>query len=134
MHLTIRTPDGTLLTAENTTRLALTLENGSYEVLPLHATMVASISYSPIRVATTEGEHDFVGRRGVLLVDNKENSATLLLSSCTPTKELSLSSAKEYLAFIEEQLSKGESLSDFHMEFLQEEQYAIVQQVKEGKG
>jgi len=124
MLCTIRTPDG-LIYQGDVNKVSLQTELGMMEVEPRHATLLGAVDFSHIVAHTPEGKEVFLGRNGSVYVDNASNHVRLLLTYAEKESSISVTTAKEYLAHIEEQMAKGENLSDFHLQFLEEEQMSL---------
>ena len=129
MTLQIRTPSG-LVFQEDVIKITLQTELGMMEIEPKHANLLGTIKYSHIVAHTSRSESQtFIGREGMLYVDNATNTASLVMTECTKESDISLVSAKEYLALLEDQLKKKNDLSKFHVDFLEEERIALVKMV-----
>lgn len=132
-HLTIRTPDEEIIN-DNVESLTLTTEEcGIMEVLPHHASLTGMVFFSPLIVKMGDREEDFIAKRGVLLVSNEDNSATLLCLSCQKKKEITTQTIKEYLEFIEQKLKQGSNLNQFQLTHLKEEKVIMQLTLKEIK-
>jgi F0F1-type ATP synthase epsilon subunit len=127
--LTVRTPENEVFVGEATS-IRLRAENGQMQVFANHASITASILFSKIIIDTENGEEAFVARRGMFAFDNKTNSATLLAFYCEHEKELDAKTAEDYLKFIEEQLAKGEDMSQFQLVYLEDERLAVQKQLQ----
>lgn len=125
----LKTPEKTLFEGEITDVL-VRCEGGFIQVMAHHADLTAAIAYSPVRINTEGGLDEFVVRRGVLSFDNQANKASLLVLHGEHKSDLNLVSAKDYLTFVEEQIAKGNSLSDFHLRYLENEKLAIEMQLE----
>lgn len=130
-HLTIRTPNETLYTGK-VQSLTFNSENGSMQVLPHHASLTTTLLFSPVGVVEEKGsEENFLARNGLFLFNNRKNSGLLLALYGEKQSEVSHQTVKEYLKFLEEQLTKGENLSEFQILYLKGEKLAVEQQMKE---
>lgn len=126
--LSIRTPEGNVFEGEATS-IRLRAENGQMQVFSNHASLLSTIVFSRIVVDTPQGEEVYLGRRGIFSFDNANNSATLLTLYCEAEGKVDLTNAEDYLKFIEEQMAKGEKLSEFQLTYLEGEKLAITQQI-----
>jgi F0F1-type ATP synthase epsilon subunit len=130
-HLTIRTPNETLYTG-TVKSLTFNSENGSMQVLANHASLTTTLLFSPVTVVEEKGsEENFLARNGLFLFNNRKNSGLLLALYGEKRSEVSHQTVKEYLKFLEEQLAKGENLSEFQILYLKGEKLAVEQQMKE---
>lgn len=128
-HLTIRTPEKDVF-AGDLKSLTLTSDMGMMQVLPHHASITNTLTFSPLRLVTSEGEESYIARNGMFLFNNRTNSGLLLALSCTPTTEIDRQGALEYLAFLKQQLESGSDLSEFQVKYLEGEKFAVEKQVK----
>lgn len=128
--ISIRTPNEEVF-AGDATGLKISTEGGDMEAFADHASVTASLLFSPIVVSTSDKEEEFIARNGLFLFDNASNSATILALSCEKKSEVSHQTVKDYLAFIEKQLEEGKDLSDFQILYLKGEKLAVQQQMDE---
>lgn len=128
-HLTIRTPEKDVFDGDLKS-LTLTSDMGMMQVLPHHASITNTLTFSPLRLVTSEGEESYIARNGMFLFNNRTNSGLLLVLSCTPTTEIDRQGALEYLAFLKQQLESGSDLSEFQVKYLEGEKFAVEKQVK----
>ncbi|MBD3270892.1 hypothetical protein GF376_05190 [Candidatus Peregrinibacteria bacterium] len=129
--LTIRTPDEEIYNGKIKSLKILT-EGGWIQVFSNHSTLTGTLSYSPISfIDQNNQEERYVGKRGTLLVSNSMNAVTIILLSCELSSKLSPTNALEYLQFIESELDKKQDLSNFHLEFLEEEKFVIKKEIEE---
>lgn len=127
-NLTIRTPEGDVFQGDATS-IRLRAENGQMQIFANHASLLATLLFSRIIVDTVEGEQVYLARRGIINFNNKENSATLLVMYCQEESEVDLTTAEEYLKFIDEQIKQGKDLSKFQLTYLEDEKLAIETQI-----
>lgn len=128
--LTIRTPNEDIFSGEINS-VTYTAEDGDMQVFENHASLTATIAFSPIVVEVEDREENFLGRNGLFLFDNETNSALMLLNYCERKSEVTYQSAKEYVDFITKQLEEGKDLSEFQMTYLNNEKIAVEQQMEE---
>lgn len=130
LTLTIRTPDAEIYSGK-VQFVRLLTEQGVIKIFPRHASLTGAIDFTPIVFVDTENnEEDFVARRGIVMVSNKNNTVEVMTFDCERKAELSPTTAKDYLKFVEEELRKGTDLSDFKIRFYEEEKYVIEKQIK----
>ena len=122
--LTIRTPESDIFDGE-ATAISVNTEGGDMDIFADHASITATITFSPISVKNGNKEDVYMARNGVLLFNNETNSAVILALYCEHKSEVSQQSAKEYLQFIEKQLAEGKGLSDFQILYLKGEKFAV---------
>lgn len=127
-ELSIRTPNQDIFSGE-VQGLKISTEGGDMEVFANHASVTASLLFTPV-VVTTDKEEEFIARNGLFLFDNASNKATILALNCEKKSEVSHQTVKEYLQFIETQLAEGKDLSDFQILYLKGEQLAVEQQME----
>ncbi len=127
--LAIRTPEGEFF-AGDVTSIRINTEGGQVKMLAKHATIAATVVFSPVWVEADDSTEEFFVRRGVIFFDNIRNEATLLVNYCTRKAEMSRQTVEEYLKFIEERLTSGEKLSGFEIGFLEGEKLAVKMQLK----
>jgi len=130
LKLTIRTPEKKVFEGK-AQFIKLFTEQGLIKIFPRHAALTGVIDFSPMVFMDHEGnEENFVAKRGTLMVSNKDNSVDVMVFDCERKSELSPTTAKDYLKFIEEEMKKGTDMSDFKIKFYQEEKYVIEKQIK----
>lgn len=129
-NLTIRTPMEEVYNGEADS-ISLAGEGGEVQVFANHASLTATLSFTPAVITNGNTEEHYLVRNGVFLFDNMENSAVLLALSCEQKSEINKQTVKEYAAFIEKQLKEGKDLSDLQLLYLKGEQVAVEQQLEE---
>jgi len=128
-QLTIRTPENKLFKGE-VSGVSFTSEGGDMEVFAHHSSVTAALAFSPLVLNVNEKKEVFMLRNGLFLFDNKANEATFLALYAEKRSEVSQKTVKEYVAFLEEQLKKGEDMSEFQILYLRGEKLAVEQQIK----
>lgn len=128
-HLSIRTPNEDIFSGE-AYGLHISSEGGDMEVFANHASVTASLLFSPV-VVKSDKDEEFIARNGLFLFDNQANKATILALNCEKKSEVSHQTVKEYLEFVEKQLAEGKELSDFQILYLKGEKLAVEQQMEE---
>lgn len=129
----IRTPNADLFNGE-VSRVVVNTEGGDVECMANHASLTASVLFSPVEVEKTDGVKEvFMVRSGMFLFDNEANSATLLALHGEAQAEVSEQTVKEYLATIQKQLDEGKDLSEFQVLYLEGEKLAVEQQLATGE-
>ena len=128
-HVHITTPHG-IAYAQESTKVTLKSELGALTLLSHHADLIGSIDYTLLRITSLNNEEEeFVARRGTFSMDNRTNTLTILTTECAPRKTLSLVTAQEYLALINEKLAHGEDLGTFALEFMKGEKFVLEKQI-----
>jgi len=123
--LTIRTPEEQIY-AKEAYSVYMTTEGGDIQIFENHASITASILFSPIVVAVTENEEEvFLARNGMFLFDNDKNEAVMLVSFCEKKSETSYKTIEEYSKFIKKQLEEGKDLSDLQIKYLKNELVSV---------
>lgn len=129
--LTIRTPEK-LAFKGKVKYITLQSEGGLLKILPKHASLTGSITYSPLVFQDeNDNEESLVVKNGIVIVSNEKNQVTLMVMDSLKKTELSPTTAKEYLEYIKEQLAAGKDLSDFKIKFYEDEKYVLEKQLKE---
>lgn len=129
--LIVRTPEQTIFDGM-VTKIHLATEGGEMEAFAHHASVTATISFSPIEIITKDqDEEKYMVRNGMFLFDNETNTAILLALHCEHQSEVSYQTVKEYAEFIDRELKNGSDLSDFQILYLKGEKLAVEQQIKE---
>jgi len=127
-HLTIKTPAETIL-EEEAVSLVVDTESGKMMVLPQHTALVASIVFSNIIIKKDEKIQEFCVRNGFLIIDNALNTVQLLVLNCEKTQTIKYTTVESYLEFLKTELKKDE-LNSYQLEFLENEHFAVVKQLK----
>jgi len=130
--LTIRTPYEDVFSGDAES-IYLTTEDGDMQVFEHHASITASLSFSPVVVEIPNKDEHYLVRNGLFLFDNEKNEAILLTLYCELKSEVSYQTVEEYSKFIEKQLEEGKDLSDFQILFLKDEKVAVEEQLNEIK-
>lgn len=128
----LRTPNADLFETEGVVSLTFASEGlGTMQVLPGHESITATLTFTPLLVVKEDGSEDtFLVRNGLFLFDHATDSATMLALHAEAKKEMNMQTVKEYMAFIEDQLAQGKSLSDFQVTYLKGEKIAVEEQIK----
>lgn len=129
-HLTIKTPYEDVFAGE-VDSISLTAEDGDMQVFENHASVTATLAFSPLVVAEEGKEEHFLARSGIFLFDNETNSAKILASYCEKKSEVNYQTIKEYADFISKMLAEGHELSEFQLLYLKGEKVAVEQQMEE---
>lgn len=129
-HLIIRTPEKDIYDG-SVSSFSFQSEEGWLQILPGHASFMASMQFSPLRFESeSESKAEtFLARSGMFHFDHKKNSAVLLCLFCEAKSEISYKTTEEYLSFLKTELEKGD-LSDFQVLFLKGEKLAVEKQIK----
>ena len=129
LKLTIRTPEKEVYSGDIKSAKLIT-EQGIIKIFTQHASLTGAIDFSPLVFEEENGnEENYVIRRGIVMVSNANNTIDIMVFNCDRKSELSPTSAKEYLEFIQSELDKGTDLSDFQIKFYEEEKYVIEKQI-----
>ena len=129
-QLVIKTPDREVFSGA-AVAVTLTSELGEMQIFPRHADLMTTIGYTKVIVETSDGQSEFVGRRGMFVFHNFDNRGELLLLDCQLRRELSRVSAEEYLQYVMAQLDKGADLTKSQIKFMQEEQYMLERLIQD---
>ncbi len=129
-NLIIRTPDVDIYSGAVHSLRFESEGRGTMQVLAHHATITTTLKFSPVRVEMENGKQNYIARNGLFMFNNDTNSALLLVLHCEEREKIDHKTAEEYLAFINERLAKGQSLSEFQVVYLQGEKVAVEQQLQ----
>lgn len=129
-ELSIRTPYEDIFKGE-VESLSFAAEDGEMQIFENHASVTASVSFTHIILDLSGKEDTYLGRNGIFLFDNENNTATLLLGYCAKQSEVSVQTAKEYVEFLTKKIEQGEDLSEFQLVYLNNEKIALEQQIEE---
>jgi|CXWL01.1.fsa_nt_gi F0F1-type ATP synthase epsilon subunit len=128
-HLSVRTPESEILSQE-VVSIKIGTDKGPMVVLPHHASLSGSVSFSRFFVREANAEREYLVRNGIIFVSLETNTTSILCYSCQEVKDIEYKTASEYLTFIEEKLKAGADLNDYQLKFLANEKIAMVQQMK----
>ncbi|MEI7512211.1 MAG: F0F1 ATP synthase subunit epsilon [Candidatus Uhrbacteria bacterium] len=109
--------------------VTLSSDVGEMQILPGHASMLGTITYSPVRVKHDKTTLDFVLRQGFVFVDQEANTVNVLGLSCEKTDEVNEITAKEYLQFVLSKLGKPEELNAFQLKHLEGQKMSLEKQL-----
>lgn len=127
--LNIRTPEKEVFKGE-VSKVKFSDETGELTILPNHASMTATIDFSSLVFTLADGtEEDFMIKRGIAMVYNRQNRVDIDVLECQKTGEMSPVTAEEYLSFLMEKLANRSDLSKFQIDFLEEEKLVIEKQI-----
>lgn len=129
MDVLIRTPEGEYFTQERVRCLDVTTETGALQILPGHADLHASITFSPVRIETEDRTETFIVQQGFLLVKQETNEAHILAYRVEKRSEISKETASEYMQRLLEALQNKESLSEYELSFLDNERLATEERI-----
>jgi F0F1-type ATP synthase epsilon subunit len=110
--------------------LTLSSDTGELQILPGHASLLGTITYTPVRVKSGTTTMDFVLRQGFVFVDQIKNSVQVLGLSCEKTDEVNEITAKEYLQFVMSKLDKPEELNAYQLKHLEGQKLALEKQLQ----
>lgn len=126
----LRTPDAELVNMD-VDSVRLTTEVGEMMLLPHHASLSATVTYSPVIISSGTHEEEYLAYRGVLSFYNAKNEALLLVQRADLKGMVDYDGLKTYLKLVQDYLESGKDLSEIHMRFLEGEKVALVQQLDE---
>jgi F0F1-type ATP synthase epsilon subunit len=130
LFLTIRTPLET--TFENDIKeLKIDTDAGRMVILPGHAPLTSTVTFSKIVVVTDGGSTEYFVKRGTLSVSLASQTIDLMCMTCEEVKEVSLQTIDEYIDLIQEKLANKESLTEYQIQYLQDEKIAFEKQKQE---
>ncbi|HVM91117.1 MAG TPA: F0F1 ATP synthase subunit epsilon [Verrucomicrobiae bacterium] len=105
-------------------------DTGELQILPEHASLLGTITYSPLRVKSGNTTTEFVLRQGFVFVDREKNSVHVLGMSCEKTEEMNEITAKEYYEFVMSMLDKPEQLNAYQLKHLEGQKLSLERQLK----
>jgi F0F1-type ATP synthase epsilon subunit len=108
--------------------VTLSSDTGEMQILPGHASMLGTITYTPVRVNNGSHQEDFVLRQGFVFVDQENKSVQVLGLSCEKTDEINEVTAKEYYDFIISKLDKPEELNAYQLKHLEGQKMSLEKQ------
>lgn len=109
--------------------VTLSTDIGEMQILPDHASLLATITYTPVHVKSGGNQQDFVLRQGFVFVDQEKNTVNVLGLSCEKTDEVNEVTAKEYLQFILSKLDKPEELNAYQLRHLEGQKLSLEKQL-----
>lgn len=127
--LAIRTPYEDIFNGE-VESIYLTAEDGDMELFENHASVTASLLFSPIEIDLGDRRENYLVRNGIFLFDNEKNEAVLMTGYCEKQSEVDFETIEKYAKYIEQQLAEGKDLSEFQIKFLKGEKLAVEQQIE----
>lgn len=128
--LTIRTPYDQIFNGE-VNGVTFASEEGELGVYEDHASLTATLDFSHILVEENNKDETYIGRKGIFLFDNEKNEGTFLLAYCEKESEVDYQTAREYIAFLEQQLEEGNELSNFQVLYLKNERVAVQRMIED---
>lgn len=126
--LIIRTPVGEVFSGE-VHAFAFNAEDGRVQVLAHHADFMTTLQFSSLFLQSEKQDMEFLARQGIFTFDHKKNEALLLCLYCEKKSEVNYKTTAEYLAFLKEELVRGD-LSEYQVLYLKGEKLAIEKQMK----
>ncbi|MCR4256722.1 MAG: F0F1 ATP synthase subunit epsilon, partial [Candidatus Uhrbacteria bacterium] len=108
--------------------VTLSSDIGEMQILPGHASLLATITYTPIQLRNGGMTMDFILRQGFVFVDQQRNTVRVLGLACEKTEEVNEVTAKEYLAFVLSTLDKPEELNAYQLRHLEGQKLALEKQ------
>lgn len=125
--LHIRTPLDTAFEGQ-VSEFHLDTDAGRIVILPGHAPLTSTVTFSKAKIVSPTGEKDVFIKRGTLSVSLKTKSADLMCINCEEQKDVSIQTIEDYLKMIEEKLNNSESLSNYQIKYLKDEKVAFEKQ------
>ncbi len=110
--------------------LTVSTDTGEMQVLPGHASLLATITFSPVRLKNGAHQEEFVLRQGFVFVDQEKNSVQVLGLSCEKTEEVNEVTAKEYLQFVLSKLDKPAELNEYQLRHLEGQKLSLEKQLE----
>lgn len=129
MKVTVRTPTGDLYTDLEVQSITVRSTTGVMQILPHHASFQGVFTFSPVRLHSQEEERRLVLHQGFILISQEMDHVLLLAQKAEPLEALDFQTAHDYLASIREALEKRESLSGYHLQFLEDERLATEERI-----
>lgn len=130
--ITIRTPEAEIVTRE-VESVYLATETGDMMILSDHAAFSGVVTYSPVILRDSGHKEEYLAYRGVIFFSNTQNEAHLLCQRCDLKDKVDYGGLQDYLKKVQELIEKGEDMSDYHIQFLEGEKLALVQQIEGAK-
>jgi F0F1-type ATP synthase epsilon subunit len=109
--------------------VTLASDSGEMQILPGHASLLGTITYTPLRVKNGATTMDFVLRQGFVFVDQLANTVRVLGLSCVKTDEINEMTAKEYYEFVMSKLDKPEELNAYQLKHLEGQKLSLERQL-----
>lgn len=131
-NLIIKTPEKEIYNGE-VINFYVTTDIGMIGVYANHASLVSTITFSPLLIDAGPKSHEYLLRSGILTFDNKKNECKILAYMVDKSSEIDTSGAQNYLKQIETMLANNESLSEYSIKFLENEKVALVKQLNNSK-
>lgn len=126
MLVELRTPTAELFRGEaHAVRLKTDL--GDIEILPDHATLIATILYSKVYIRHESTEETFIVRQGSVSV-NEQGEVRILAHDAHKDGELSVENMKDYLDYVVQKLDTGE-LNEYQKQFLEKRRAALEEEI-----
>ena len=127
-HLAIKTPTETIYDGDVNT-LTVETETGRMVVLPHHASLIGVISFSNTLISSNEKLEEYSIRNGFINVDRDNNTCHIHCLTCEKTQTVKYTTIEQYLEFLKTEL-KTDNLNRYQLEFLENEHFAVVKQLK----
>ena len=128
-ELLIQTPDHEAYRGPADT-VTLSTDTGELQIMPQHASLLGTITYTKVRVKSGNMTTEFMLRQGFVFVDQEKNSVHVLGLSCEKTDEVNEITAKEYLQFILTKLDKPEELNAYQLKHLEGQKMSLEKQLE----
>jgi len=131
-RLVIRTPEQEVVDRQ-VESVYLTTEIGDMMILPDYSAFAGTITFSPIILKDNNKEEGFIARNGVILFSYEKNEAHILCQRLDLKDRVDYDGLHSYLKLVEDQLARGEELSEIHMKFLEDQKLALVEEIEAKK-
>jgi len=128
-RLVIRTPEQEILDRQ-VASVYLTTELGDMMIMPDYAAFAGSITYSPIILQFDSKEEEYLATNGVVFFSFEKNEAHILCQRMDLRDKVDYDGLHSYLKLVEEQIARGEEISQIHMQFLENQKVALVEQIE----
>ncbi len=126
MKVIVNTPEQEVWNGTADTVTVMT-ELGMIQVFPGHASLQGTIAFSALAIDYGSSREDFVVRNGFVIVQPTQDEVRILVLQCERKDQISRQTAKEYLAYLLEQMKTREGLSELQQQYLADEQASMEQ-------
>lgn len=129
-NLIIKTPENEVFSGQ-VQCIYITTDVGDTEIHPLHASIGAVVSYTPIIITISEHQKiEFIIKRGMMFFSNENNEALIMAYSAQKREEIDYATAKEYMQFVIKKLESADkdNSSNFTIQFLEDEKIALIKE------
>lgn len=131
-RLVIRTPEQEVVDRQ-VESVYLTTESGDMMIMPDYAAFAGTITFSSIILKDHNKEEEYIATNGVVFFSFEKNEAHILCQRLDLRDKVDYDGLHSYLQLVEEQIARGEEISPIHMQFLENQQLALVEQIETKK-